>query len=128
MRKVLTVSLVLVLVLFSTMGQAKTTQKQKLMVDMANVTESLRITLENFSSGIISKDEAVTQLKEYQLETTFILEKARAGDMSTDFIKTAVGLDMVVGLYRDGVNEMNPKKIELANKITTLVLIPRFKN
>lgn len=124
MRKLSLLILAIVLV-FGTVAYAGI--ESELGMKMVKTMDGVGNTFEAYSSGVISRSEAIDRMNNYNAETTFILEEAVKEGASLEFIKMSAGLDMVIDLYRQGLDEMSLEKVKLANQITELVLIPSLE-
>jgi len=126
MRKLSILVLIFALI-FGTVGFAASDIESNLGKDLVEVAEGVRNTFEEYSNGLITRTEAVDRMQDYNAKTTFILKDARDNNASLKFIKLSAGMDIIIDLYRQGLDEMNIDKIKLANKIGTMVILPRLE-
>ena len=128
MRKVSVLIMALVLV-FGAIGYASSESEveTELSMRIVNVLDGVGNTFDEYQSGIISRSEAVSDFNEYNAKTTFIFQEAVDEGASKDFIQICAGLDMVMDLYRQGLDELDRDKIELGNKIVSQILTPKLR-
>lgn len=124
MRKLTTITLIFVMV-FGVASLAATDSQADIGREAVDVTEDIGSTFRQYSDGVISRSKALSNLEEYNARTRFLLESAVESKVSLEAIQIVAGLDMVVDLYRQGLEEVSVEKIKLANSIVETVLTPK---